>query len=143
MLQWVSLLVLSLVLEVGWHGARPSSRPPRGAEVASVPSRLIIWPKQAATVTGASMVVWIDGREVGPISNLQKQEVLELGDLALGVREFKLTRISAYAVDGAGNTQRATSDGTCSGQFLVQAYQTYYFVLVTTPNGTDFQCRIG
>jgi hypothetical protein len=107
------------------------------------PAKLFIWPKVAGTSTGAKMQVAVDGNSSGVISNLTQQQMIDIGDLTVGLHQFALTGIEVHAIDQAGNAQLVNNGkGTCSGQFVVQAYQTYYFVMVGTTNGTDFQCRI-
>jgi hypothetical protein len=117
-----------------------AATPPNRVAVAT---KLIIWPKVAGSTTGASMRLAIDGNSVGSISNLSKQEMLDMGTLTTGMHQYELSSITGYGIDQAGNATKVNDgNGKCSGQFVVQAYQTYYFVMVGTQTGSDFQCRI-
>ena len=109
----------------------------------NVRAKLLIWPKVGGSMSGGTMNVEIDGKGAGSIGNLKTQELMDIGDLAVGLHQFNLTAITGYAIDQAGNAQKATAgDGKCNGQFIVQPFQIYYVVMVGTQNGTDFQCRI-
>ena len=112
---------------------------------AQVSAKLIIWPKVAGSATGSSMRITIDGKSDSAvaISNLKVQELVSLGELNAGLHQYAITAIEVHSIDQAGNPSRINDgNGKCSGQFIVQPYQTYYVVMVGTANGTDFQCRI-
>jgi hypothetical protein len=113
--------------------------------LASVASEinLIIWPRQSNSLSGATMTVTIDAQGTQTISNLDKQEMIDLGSYAVGVHSFALSAIAPFMIDQNGGSKAAgNGNGTCAGQFFVNPYQQYYFVMVSSPDGLTFQCQI-
>lgn len=116
---------------------------PSRSERAAVSAKLIIWPRQPNSMTGARMTVVIDAQSAQTISNLTEQQMIDLGSLTPGVHAFSLGSITGYMVDQNGGTQQASSgNATCAGQFLVSPYQTYYALMVASQDGVTFQCQI-
>ena len=115
-----------------------------GMRAAQLPSKLLIWPKLPNSATGATIDIAIDGTSRGTISNINQQEMLDIGDLAEGPHTFTLTNMVVYLVDSTGKATKApiSGSGTCSGQFRATPFQTYYFIGVRTPDGKSFECGI-
>ncbi len=131
----ISLAVASLVTtgfaEVGKSTGKP------------VAVKLVIWPKRAGVVSGSDMEVRVESQLKGQLSNLDEQGLLDLGGMDPGIHRFALSNIRMYAVDQDGGVQRMPNvNGTCSGQFVVQPFQTYYLVVANTQDGQTFSCMI-
>lgn len=123
------------------HERSSEAGPPN--EISAVPVHLLIWARQAGSMSGATMEVSVDGKSVGSLSNLQQQMLMPIGSLNVGTHSFQLNDITGYMVDVNGsNTKATTTSATCSGQFAVQQFQTYYFVMVATNDGIHMQCQI-
>jgi hypothetical protein len=107
------------------------------------PVQLLIWAKRSGTISGAAMTVSVDGQHRGEVSNLDEQMLRLLGDFEPGLHSYSLGGIRLFRVDHEGRVERIPApDGSCAGQFVVQPFQTYYFLMVTSPDGTTFQCQI-
>ena len=107
------------------------------------PAQLIIWPKVPASVTGMTLNVDVDGVAKGTISNINTQEMLSMDTLSTGVHTFQLSGMDGFFIDGKGiATKVSTSSGSCHGTFSIQAFQTYYQLMVQSVDGKTLVCAI-
>ena len=107
------------------------------------PTQLIIWPKVPASVTGMTLNVDVDGVAKGTISNINTQEMLSMDTLSAGIHTFQLSGMDGFFIDNNGiATKVSTSPGSCHGTFSIQAFQTYYQLMVQSVDGKTLVCAI-
>jgi hypothetical protein len=137
---WIVAALLLPAVVTGSGGARWHASVRRATPIAV---KLLIWAKQPNSATGARLDVSVDAQATVSISNIDRQQIVDLGSYEPGPHSYSLSSITVFRVDQSGSTQQMTDGGgTCTGQFIVGPFQTYYFLAVTSPNGISFDCRI-
>lgn len=99
---------------------------------------LKIWSKHSGNP--AEMDVYVDDDYVGSISNLDRAETIELGELTEGRHTFLLTGMTAYGASAFGRLFPIASGLECGGTFAVSQRKTYHLVVHMSPTG-QIECR--
>jgi len=98
-------------------GSTTTSGPAPGAAVVAA---IEMWAPIPGQVSGAEMVVAIDGASVGKLSNLQANRTLQLPPLTTGIHRLSLSQIAAYYVDPVNGPRPSSAGMTCNTLFELQ-----------------------
>jgi len=117
------LQISTVVQEAPIQPATVVQSPNVGSTQSASPSQatIEIWSPVAGQISGAEMEVSIDGKGVGPLSNLKETRQLVLPELLKGFHRFTFTNMKAYFIDATKAPSMTGQGFSCTGVFELNA----------------------